>query len=178
MTAFAVASFLLHVGSILAIVLLLQKIRRLENGRDFDDAKREIEDVLMTYTEEMKDDNRRLLQELNQKEVKPEAVYTKQPAPPQTTEHKQAETREEKAPTSFQSLLKTHAQATYQAPASSDHETEREVDPPEPKQADAFEQSPQSAVYTLAEQGYEAVDIARKLDMGRGEVELLLKFRQ
>jgi len=49
---------------------------------------------------------------------------------------------------------------------------------PLPEESERYEQSLQAKVFNLFQEGYTANDIAKKLNKGKGEIELLLKFHR
>jgi hypothetical protein len=63
------------------------------------------------------------------------------------------------------------------------HHVEKEevyIPPIPDEQADSitYEQSPQAKILALHNKGLTSVEIAKRLDMGKGEVELFIKFQQ
>ena len=68
------------------------------------------------------------------------------------------------------------ARAGATGPTSSDHQTWSTHSEPPPAETDVIDPRHQE-IYTLADQGTSAPDIARQLDRPRGEVELILALR-
>ncbi|MDE5412939.1 DUF6115 domain-containing protein [Alkalihalobacterium chitinilyticum] len=161
-------SLVLHLLTFLWIVTLLQKINNQQTPAvDEEKLKREIEDLLFAYTSEMKEENQQLLEQLNKykqesstaSSIKRSEDQVKAPEVMMSTEMKE----ENKRPPASKEQIEYE---DYQPPALEVEETEM------------YEQSNTAKVLSLSKQGYSAEEIAKKLQLGKGEVELMIKFYQ
>lgn len=176
-------SLILHLFTFFWIIILMQKINvHTANPKEFNNVKKEIEDILLAYTEEMKDENEKLLLEL--KKMKQENALlnkkieeTKQAIPSESVEHNENVQRSIPNKVTPQQRPLTNV---YAIEKNRNHDDEYDqYEPPtivEEPQEDIFEQSDTAKVLSLAKQGFNAEQIAKKLDLGKGEVELVLKF--
>lgn len=178
-----IISLILNLATILWIVVLMQKINQpsLENETiDADKVTREIEDLLIAYTAEMKAENEKLMSEfiLSKEEKKRtessyEAVVETEPVKnPSELEIKQSEV------SSTEPIHKERMNEREKDDNVKAEERFSDYQPPSIQDAkeDIYEQSDTLKVLTLAKQGLNIEEIAKKLKMGKGEVELLLKF--
>ncbi|MGC4375661.1 hypothetical protein WD019_01785 [Fictibacillus sp. Mic-4] len=121
-----VICFVLNLLSFYCIVILWQKMNRGASRLEEDERfKNEIEDLLLAYTIQMKEEN--------------EALYK---------------------------ALQEHFEHAHEKRERNENQVDQKVDLRE-----EYED-----VMKLAEKGYNATEIAKKLNKGKGEVELLLKF--
>ncbi|UFU01052.1 hypothetical protein KO561_09005 [Radiobacillus kanasensis] len=183
MLTFLVAmSLLLHVLSFLAIRMLLGKVNKLSQYESNDKQRMtEMEDLFATYLEEIKLENEKLEQAIIQTENTRQPVVhgketsstiatkTESVTPPKevkkTTEEKNSIVeKEEEAKKSNLVELPSDESDAYSPP------TELPME-------DIVEQSLQSKVYQLHDQGYTVEEIAKRLDCGKTEVDLMLKFK-
>ncbi|WP_062048755.1 hypothetical protein [Bacillus sp. JCM 19034] len=148
-----VVSLLMHGFVIFWIIILIQRIRNTENRVDeMNQLKSEIEDVLVAYTTEMKEENERLIQRLRKNN---EQTVTK---------------LQQKTP---------HTPPIKQQSVNEIVEQSLEYKPPiELPEQETYEKSYHAKVLELFDLGHSYEEIAKTLDMGKGEVELILKFRQ
>ncbi|MCF6410595.1 DUF6115 domain-containing protein [Pseudalkalibacillus salsuginis] len=146
-------SFIIHIITLLSIIIVWKRSGAAEQ-EDFRAMKSEMEDILIAYTAEMKEENEVFLKELAslQKE-KPvgdrdnkENAATEKPEKKGITEPTAAEQRE----------------ISYSPPVSEEKET--------------FGASVSSQILSMQKQGYSLDEIAKKVNKGKGEVELMLKF--
>ncbi|WNF35433.1 hypothetical protein RJD24_13295 [Bacillaceae bacterium IKA-2] len=176
MAYFLAISFLLHLITLFIIVVLVQKTNIIKpsqhsNVQEQEKLKQEIEDLLVAYTIEMKEENEKLINKLVQKRktqerVKIETVKTYEKTRGQTNE---AEMKIEQS-----GLLKPSPKRNYQTQTDQDSFIPPIVEGTE----DIVEQSSTAQILSLAKQGYSAKVIAKRLSIGDGEVELLLKFHK
>ncbi len=141
--------FLALFGLLYLIIHLFQRIKQLES-QDFSTSKREIEETLTAYVTDIKEENEAFLKALQAKDKD----LPLRPVDDET-EKRQPESysrRPEKQETAFS--------------------------PPVNNEADTFEQSLTSQVLDLNEQGMSVTEIAKKLNKGKGEIGLLLKFKK
>lgn len=157
-------SFLLHFVSFFALIVLVQKInvKNYKTG-DEEKLKREIEDLLVAYTTEMKDENEKLVNKIIHKRKDIE----------------QTQTRTIKSYENNQGY-KNKPQDNKYIPVQKEVFDDDTYAPPPTieKTEDIIEQSSTAQILSLAKQGYSAKEIAKKLNIGDGEVELLLKFHK
>ncbi len=148
------------------IVLLFQKLNlKSSNGQEHDQEKlkKEIEALLVTYTLEMKEENEKLVNKIVSKQKTAEQqqtnsikTYEKKPSP----------------------KANRNEGAFSKRPLLEAEEIEEFVPPIIEGTADVVEQSKTAQVLSLANQGLSPKEIAKRLSMGDGEVELLLKFHK
>ncbi|RNA69566.1 DUF6115 domain-containing protein [Alteribacter keqinensis] len=146
-------SVMLHLLSFYLIILLFQR-QKLKGETSGQTAARDIEDLLLAYTTEMKENNEALVKELQDKSrnVSTESL---RPARKEISNPKPADTISEK---------QVSGESDYKPPAVAREPQEK------------IETSQTAQVLSLSNQGFSIEDIARKLNMGKGEVELFLKF--
>ncbi len=152
-TVLLIVSLLLHGVTALWIATLMKRME-LANGskQDTDKLKREIEDLLLSYTEEMKEENNKLANQLKALPVKEYA----------TSFEKEEEEREQQANLSE---LEQEEELNYEPPLPDDNGVEIDL-----------QQSQTARVLALSDQGLTVEQIAKTLDIGTGEVELMLNF--
>ncbi|MDT8859000.1 hypothetical protein N0O92_02070 [Alkalihalobacillus sp. MEB130] len=165
-TLLVTISLLLHAFTFLWIITLMkrqQHVQPLSTKENEDKLKSEIEDLLVSYTVEMKEENERLVKQLKQLKATPEK--------------KSQGTSSEENPSPKQSLKES--ERVKQVPTR-ESITYDDYSPPlieeDQMESDMYEQSDTAKVLALAKQGLHAEEIAKKLSLGKGEVELMLKF--
>ncbi|MFV8827176.1 DUF29 family protein [Alkalihalobacterium sp. APHAB7] len=161
-------SLVLHLLTFLWIVTLLQKINNQQTPAvDEEKLKREIEDLLIAYTSEMKEENEQLLEQL--------VKYKQESSRPSSIK------RDENLVKEPEVIVSTGTQDEIKLPSAPKEQTEYEdYKPPalESEDSEMYEQSNIAKVLSLSKQGYSAEEIAKKLHLGKGEVELMIKFYQ
>ncbi|WP_416150923.1 DUF6115 domain-containing protein [Salipaludibacillus sp. HK11] len=166
MVYLVIISLTLHLVSFFVMVILYQKI---EQQKPVDQGKtmREMEDLLISYTSEMKENNERLVRRMTK--LSPSSI------PDTQSDEKNHDSGEldqkNNTPSSLESidgkgmddegLVYPH----YSPPISSGDKDEVSLN-----------SSSTANVLSLSKQGYSVSEIAKRLQMGAGEVELLLKF--
>lgn len=167
-------SFLLHLITLFIIVVLVQKTNvikpsLLSNDREQEKLKQEIEDLLVAYTIEMKEENEKLINKLVQKRKMQEQVQTET-----------AKTYEKNRDQTYQAEKKIEPTGLLKSSPKRNHQTDEHsyVPPFVEETEDIVEQSSTAQILSLAKQGYSAKAIAKRLNIGDGEVELLLKFHK
>ncbi|ADH99280.1 DUF6115 domain-containing protein [Salisediminibacterium selenitireducens] len=184
-----IVSFFLHLTSIFAIVVLYQKTEAVKPP-DHSQTLREMEDLLISYTTEMKENNERMarrLSKLNTEQVavtrvdrslydQGETFEPNQKRHPFDSEKKDVSFGDEKRAEAMEYEQKSHG---YEDVRPDQDEDYGDYVPPgvndEEVQVDT---SSTSRILSLYAQGYTIQEIAKQLQMGAGEVELLLKFHQ
>ncbi|MEN2766421.1 DUF6115 domain-containing protein [Ornithinibacillus xuwenensis] len=144
MTSFLfIISFLLHIVSLVAIYVMYKQLT-ISKGSD----TAELVNLMESYLEEIKEENRLLQQEVNQvRERKP----------------------------SDQSLKNTNHSIT---PTVEEDEQEEFLVPIDEYAQDEIEVSLQSRIFKLHEEGLSVDEIAKTLNCGKTEVELIIKFSE
>lgn len=161
-------SLFLHFVTFFAITVLY---KRQEVQQPYSNAKQiqEMEDMLLSYTTEMKENNEQLIQRLKVEKEK----YVKQ--------QEAALDRSETADSTTDTHVESIKPINYYPPltAAGPKNPYENYQPPLPKEeppAEAAVTSKHSRVLALKKEGYTEKEIAKKLNIGAGEVELLLKF--
>ncbi len=180
MTTFLlVISFLLHFIALIAIVILsvrVSKTKELELKQE--KVAREVEETFTAYLLEIKEENERLMNILEQsgqtdvadkQERATEETGYRPPVPdaPQAQEnHSFQETLEEQS--------KKHREEKPQK--VEDPSPIEETNASDYQKEEAYQPSLQSSVFQMYDQGYSTEQIAKRLDCGKTEVELMLKI--
>lgn len=139
-------SLLLHFVTFFILIVIIKKIRTAFDYQQFEAQKRELEDLLAYYSVELKEENERFLKEILER----------------TNLKKKENDQQEQSET----LL------IEENPTS-----EKEAIIQEEQTAETYAQpSLETKALQLYEQGYDIEEIAKKLNKGHGEIELLLKF--
>ncbi|OIJ17862.1 hypothetical protein BKP45_20085 [Anaerobacillus alkalidiazotrophicus] len=163
-------SFLLHFVSFYLIIVLIQKTnskKGLTETNELETIKREIEDLLISYTTEMKEENEKLLSDIERKrKTKGVSELTIKSNYDKDGLHVNFN-KKNSAPLIQKNVLQKVIEKddAFTPPLVSVNE-------------DSLEQSNTAKVLSYAKQGYTSKEIAKKLNMGDGEVELLLKFHK
>ncbi|WP_096435382.1 DUF6115 domain-containing protein [Alteribacter populi] len=169
MVYFLIVSIVLHFISFYFLILLYQKQQNISySEKKHKQTVQEIEDLLVAYTAEMKDSNEKLINELVEKQ------HETQAANPRNSDYKTEELGKEKQQSEN---IRPHINP-FPEPEVVILETEQNYSPPVPKDEpeESVEASQTAQVLSLYHQGYSELDIAKKLNIGNGEVQLLLKF--
>ena len=141
-------SFILHLITFFSIVLLAKKMRTALDYEKLELQKREIEDLLAFYAVQLKEDNTRLLEKVMQ---------------PSGNAPEDDGYRDEQAKQKIQEQ-------------ANEKTAEKRTDAELKADADTYELSLEAQALQLHGQGYSPEEIAKKLNKGHGEIELLLKF--
>ncbi|GEL06684.1 DUF6115 domain-containing protein [Salisediminibacterium halotolerans] len=164
MVYLVIVSLVLHLVSFFVMIILYQKI---ESSQPPDTGRtlKEMEDMLISYTTEIKENNEKLARRINDMDT-----AASKPAPlTENLRHAQADEQKDKRAAETAAKQDTAADADYSA-----------YNPPLPEetaaQEAAFISSETSRVLSMHQQGFSEADIARQLGIGAGEVHLLLKF--
>ncbi len=155
MTAFLLVINFIIVGIlILAFINLSARIKKTEELElKQQKVAREIEDLFTSYLMEIKEENERMTELLHSKEREPQ-------------------TRNNASPPVDPSI---EPRSTFKSPV----EEQKDYVPPAPGSADeSYQPSLQSQVLHLKDQGLTTDQIAKKLDRGKTEIELVVKFQQ
>ncbi len=142
--------FILHLFAFFWIFLLSMRLKRSnEIEKRQAEIQKEIEDLFQSYLLEMKEENEKLLNLID----KSNSTLTPTPV-----------VKREKV-----------TQQLYQ---TQEKPKPKEYTPPMPTAQDRFEQSLNSKVVLLHKQGFKTEEIAQKLNKGKTEIELILKFNR
>ncbi|ARK30976.1 DUF6115 domain-containing protein [Halalkalibacter krulwichiae] len=152
-TILVTISLLLH--GITFLFLLTRQQQQTNYQNEMETMKNEMEDLLITYITELKEENERLVMELKKRNHSNENQ--------KMVELKSENMKEFEVSVSKSKKEDTHYE-TYSPPSVEDEEQS------------FYEQSDTAKVLGLAAQGLSAKEIAEKLKLGKGEVELMLKF--
>jgi spermidine/putrescine-binding protein len=136
----------------LLIIVILWKKHSVSDVTDLNRARNEIEDLLLAYTTEMKEENEQLLQSLKDRSY--------QDVPKQTFDNIQ-EIKDESIEYKEDSL------------EINEETTNANV---EIQSTTQYKKSIREEAVSLAKQGISVEDIAKRLNKGKGEIELFLKF--
>ncbi|MFD1018211.1 DUF6115 domain-containing protein [Thalassobacillus hwangdonensis] len=159
-TLLFVVSFLLHGVTVLVLIILATRMKRAEDSeQNQKQATEEIEQLFSAYLMEIKDENDRLKQLLEEAspvlpKVESERMEAKVHVP---VDHIAVDEQD-------QEDIKHGKVNTYQ--------------PPSPDVQDTVEVSLNTKVARLHQEGFSAEEIARRLGRGLTEVELMLKFNR
>ncbi|SDH93394.1 DUF6115 domain-containing protein [Alteribacillus bidgolensis] len=168
-----VISMAFHLLTFFVFILFYQQQQKLkEERRELYDMREDLEELLESCTADIKKENeelKHLFDERSTSNLKQEqAVF-----PTNTNEHL---TTVEKNEGQSQKYKDKEQSFHEQASSPLDPSFENYSPLTEQKTEDTLEQSSQAQVLSLASQGYKQDEIAKKLNMGKGEVDLLLKF--
>ncbi|MBU9714525.1 DUF6115 domain-containing protein [Evansella tamaricis] len=158
-----VISFIFHFISIYLIVLLFQRQKK-QDPKDHERELKELEDLLLSFTTEMKENNEKLIQSLSSMEKKPQGdlggIKSKNENVQENSllERDMGEKRNDKS-----SRLEDSKYDDYEPPVPEIEDSQ--VNP-----------STTAQVLSLHRKGYNVQEIAKALNVGAGEVELLIKF--
>lgn len=176
-TALLLISLFLNALALFAIIILYQRQNKFFQMEKKQQAMlREMEDVISTYLTEMKEENETLIETIQKMQPK-QAIQRKTNSGTPTS----TPSLPDQPPVSATQTRGTRNQAmeAYKSHLSVENDDEVEsveevsIPPVAPKVLTMEEQA-----IRLEEQGYTIDEIARKLERGRTEIELMLKFRQ
>lgn len=173
-TFLVVISLLLHGVTIIALITLslrVSKTKELELKQQ--KVAREIEDLFTTYLIEIKEENERMMNIL-EKNGQNENSY-------EPNHEKKSSQKSPKVALNVSEDVNVNKNSEQQdAPVLKqqqvDHKPIKEYKPPMPDEVEFIQPSLEARVFSLYDQGLSTEEIARKLDCGRTEVELMLKF--
>lgn len=158
-----IVSIFFHFVTFFTLIILYKRQEPTQSGNNQQSMK-EMEDMLLSYTTEMKENNERLIRRLKEEKsqlIKQQAMNIYETSPEVLTAKEGAD----KDKSTDTSAVKVKAYEDYEPPVPSETSPEEKV-----------EASKHSRVLALNQEGYSEKEIARRLNIGAGEVELLLKF--
>ncbi|WLV25787.1 hypothetical protein QR721_06165 [Aciduricibacillus chroicocephali] len=170
-------SFLLHIIALSAIYMLFKELQKLKSTTYIE----EIDELMTTYLEELREENARLEDRI----VKSEQIKAVQKALKNDQKHSEDDNNE-KEELENQNVNSSDKQSSVFAEMLSNeekrHELEQEPFDLQIESGDAIEDSYtaslQSRILLLAEQGFSQNEIAKKLDCGETEVNLVIKMHK
>lgn len=145
-----IISFILHVVTLLAVYQLFQQLEKTKQ-----DKNDELETMLLDFMQEIKAENEQLLEISKQKMTSAttnNAPFTNEKKVNQPTSEPFQQTEQENDAFDISSLVEQYDEVT--------------------------ELSEEGKVLQLQEKGFSTEDIARKLNRGKTEIELILKLQQ
>lgn len=170
-----VALFILVIVAFAVILMLYMKVSQLKGlEKKQQIMMREMDQLVSAYLVEMREENDRLIESLQQK--KPKSLFNEPVAEPQP--------KKPSAP--YVPPIPAEEEVIFEKPAVPKNvvTTAYAQQPPQKKKRSfdevlqqAVPKKPTVDVYTLAAEGKSVEEIARQLGKGKTEVELLLKFR-
>lgn len=141
-----IVSLILHFITFFILILVIKKMRSTFDYQQFEAQKRELEDLLAYYSVELKEENERFLNE----------IFEKTRLQEKEQEQKQEQAEDE-----------TEFDVTEKMLEKEENEQTVEIN---------YQPSLEAQAIQLYEEGYDIKEIAKKLNKGHGEIELLLKF--
>ena len=171
MTAFWIAAlFVLQIGGFYLIALLYMRISKLDKTEKKQQRlMKEMEDSLALYITEVKEENDRLIEQLTKIQQKPQNAESKvetRSTPISQKDEAAAAVYFNPKPPAAKILDSYRSQQQSSAANTEDFITK-------PKQETEFE-----TVYRLYDEGLSMDEIASRLEKGKTEVELILKFKR
>jgi len=174
-TFLLVISFLLHFITLFALVVLamrVSKTKELELKQE--KVARQVEETFTTYLLEIKEENERLmniLEQTGQTDLADKDRSRDEYSPPEPEEVQ----KEHMSPLTIEKQAVPEIQGTaLQKSGDQDQQPEKAV--PSDQKEESYQPSVQSSVFQLYDQGYTTEQIAKRLDCGKTEVELMLKI--
>ncbi|MDQ0159065.1 DUF6115 domain-containing protein [Alkalibacillus salilacus] len=174
-------SLILHGVSFIAIIYLYQRLRHLdESNSDPEKRVREIEDLFNSYLLELKDENRKLLEEMSKFERQSQVSQTRETSynnvgtnndPVEATLNVSEEDNQQSEESSM--VQKTETTQPFDISDMIEHKEDKvEIS----SQRTTNHSTPQQKAFQMYDQGYSIEAIAKHLEMGYTEVELMVKF--
>ncbi|WP_221564367.1 hypothetical protein [Alkalihalobacillus sp. TS-13] len=160
MTAFLLGiSFIIHIITLLSLIIVWKR-SGVADHQDLKAAKKEMEDILLAYTTEMKEENEAFLKELasldNRRKTESHQAVIKGDEIPKEKRVMNQEVSDE--------IILDEEEIKYSPPINEEKET--------------FGASLASHIISLHNNGYSLDDIAKKVNKGKGEIELMIKFHR
>ncbi|SDJ71900.1 DUF6115 domain-containing protein [Sediminibacillus albus] len=162
LTFLVLFSLILHLLSFIVIRFLFQKIQnQTDAAPQTTESAKQTEELLSAYLHEFREENNRLINEILQE---------KNPASPEQTNNNQPALTEKN---NNGRLNKAYGNPPAQPEAETPY-----MPPLSDEQEDIVEESAAAKVYSLYDRGYSIEEIAKKLNLGKTEVELMVKFHR
>lgn len=167
MIVLLIFSIILHFFTFYWLVILIQRIKKVEDSQP-ESLKEEIEESLTAYLLDMKDENEQLL-----KHLKP-LLETKVEAENNVQKRENRVAVQEPMPSSV--IENKDDKGMNNAKEGREEDEALLFEPPKMIEEETFEPSLTGQAISLYQQGYNVTEIAKKLNRGKGEIELLIKF--
>ncbi|GGM21625.1 swarming motility protein SwrB [Paraliobacillus quinghaiensis] len=156
-------SFLLHAVTFIIIKVLKDRIAQPDDIQtQMSQQQKEMEELLAVYLLEIREENEKFLDTLKRN---PNVTEKKEDLITDAVATTSREKTKNVSPIDSSPSLKTNESKSYQPPIEND-------------QQDIVERSLSAQVLSLHNQGESIESIARKLDCGKTEIELMIKFHQ
>ncbi|KMY53639.1 hypothetical protein AC623_06230 [Bacillus sp. FJAT-27231] len=176
-TLFIFISFILNAVALFAIILLFMRQNRLyEIKKQQEKLVADMEEMMNAYLLEMKEENEKLIKELSVSQTVQGSAPDSKRSVAKTVEETNLDTRlqEESLSIAVPSMQRVRAAKVYSMTSKTPEEVEK-------KQAEEKEMLPNQQekpddIFSLKDQGLSVEEIAQKLNKGKTEVELALKF--
>ena len=175
-------SFVLHLILIFWLILLSFRLSQLkETERKYKSLQQEMDELFASYLLEMKEENERFLNMIQKSDKNSNSNQHN------SNSNQHFSQTVKKADDHDDINSKNNANIIYKKPRIPNNEPvpkekkenpKNEYSPPIPATDDSYEQSLISKVLLLQKQGDSIDEIAKKLNKGKTEIELLLKFQQ
>ncbi|WP_261132874.1 DUF6115 domain-containing protein [Bacillus sp. Marseille-Q3570] len=160
MTAFLLGiSFIIHVITLLSLIIIWKRSGAADH-QDLKAAKKEMEDILLAYTTEMKEENEAFLKELASLDDR------------RKTDRNQRDINGDEIPREKRPMNQKASDEIIQ------DEEDKIYSPPINEEKETFGVSLGSQIISLHNNGYSLDEIAKKVNKGKGEVELMIKFHR
>lgn len=174
-TLFIFISFMLNAVALFAIIVLFMRQNRLhEVKKQQEKLAAEMEEMMAAYLLEMKEENEKFINEFSASRTSAESSPLPTPAATPSKEETAATItslqKEDPVAISAPSMQRIRAAKVYGTASSSEKVQSEE------KASPSDEPEKPEDVFSLKEQGLGVEEIARKLNKGKTEVELALKF--
>ncbi|NSL51157.1 coupling factor for flagellin transcription and translation [Calidifontibacillus erzurumensis] len=157
-----IISLILHALAFYWIIILSIRLKKTTVYEEKQlELQKEIEELFQSYLNEMKEENKKLLAYLKKDDGTNKQVHLKQ---------NRIEVQKDKLENSVQKVERTTS-------INKNNYNEENFVPPVIHQQDKLDQSLESQVVFLFDKGLKVEEIAKKLNKGKTEIELLLKFR-
>jgi len=157
-------SFALHITTIYILVVLFTRYRSLKELEDSQkNIQKETEEALSYFLMEIKEENEKFLAQFNQKEffsAKGQKILEEKNIPPKIDVN-----RKNEVPKHLESLLQSQEDVLDVEAKDKDDYNESEFDL-------------RTKTFKLLNDGYSPEEIAQKLNIGKTEVELFIKFNE
>lgn len=186
-TLWVIGSLILHLLTFYIIIHLFQRLGSVQKV-DRDQIIQDIEEVFTAYLTDIQEENNRLADELkafsgSDRSTRPAGAEEGKSIVQSPDHHLEELKGEGVIDKKNQTLAKKAAPVLPKTSGGNPRETEKQNMektwmPPIDDVQDTFEESLLSKAVKLQKKGYNVTEIAKTLDRGKGEIELLLKFNE
>lgn len=186
-TFWVIGSLILHLLTFYIIIHLFQRLNNVQKV-DRDQIISDIEEVFTAYLTDIQEENNKLADELkaladrNRSALSAESDQEEAAAAPLLPNHRPVALKSGNAAPKKQMPAEKPAPALDETGSGSKNSENPSEEPawlpPVDDVQDTFEESLLSRAVKLQKKGYNVTEIAKSLDRGKGEIELLLKFNE